>query len=250
MGPIPEAIVVRGEVVSAVLVVVVLLAVARPLAAVLGIPRPAVSDLYFNGAIAFVAAGRAAYLILEDRGSAFDPLVAIQIQGGIEPLAGTIAVGALVAWEVSRRREVAWPIVAAGALGLVVAAIVYDGGCVVRDACYGAPAPAPLGFRMGGLADTRLATPLVEAALLLGVLWAVFRAWRRLSWPMRAAIPFAAVALLRAALTPLSVLEWDAVGFRTYVTVAAGMGVVGGALVATWMARAGRSVRIPVRTSS
>ena len=250
MGPIPDAVVVRGEVVSAILVVVALVVAARPLATLAALPRGIISDLYFNGAIAFVAAGRVIYVLLEDRASLTDPVVAVQIQGGIEPLAGVIAVAFVVGWEVSRRRGEPWPLLAAASLGLVVATVAYDAGCVVRDACYGAPAPAPLGFRMSGLADTRLATPLLEAAMLLGVLSALFGAWDRLSWPLRAALPFAMVALVRSALTPLSVLQWDAVGVRTYLAIVAGLLAVPVA-VAVARAREGRdAVSAPARTSS
>lgn len=250
MGPIPDAIVVRGEVVSAIFVVAALLAAARPLATLLGLSGTAVSDLYLNGAIAFVGAGRVAFLVLEDRAGLTDPLVAVQIQGGIEPLVGVLAAGVVVGWEVARRGGPRWPVVTAASLGLVMATVAYDTSCVVRDACFGAPAPAPLGFRMSGLADTRLATPLLEAAVLLGALSLLWAVWFRVSWALRAALPFAAVALLRTALTPLSVLEWDATGVRTYITAAAGLLAVPAALALSRLWAHQDAVSPSARTSS
>lgn len=249
MGPIPDAIVVRGEIVSAVIAVVALMVSARPLATLLGLPRAAVSDLYFNGAIVFIVAGRVVYLLLEARDSLFDPLVAVQIQTGVEPLAGAIAVLLLGAWEVSNRRDAVWPLVAGVSLGLVLATIVYDASCIVRDACYGAPAPAPLVFRMSGLADTRLATPLVEAAVLLAGLSLFLRVWPWLSWPARAAFPFAGVAILRGAFTPLSVFEAEAVGVRAYGTILAGVVAVAAPGIIALVARRDALVRSRGRRS-
>jgi len=213
---------VRGEYVSLALVAVLLWLAVRPIAAIVGVPRKQLGELVLDAGVAFVAAARLAYLLIEDRGAFTDPLVAIQIQTGLEPLAGAIAALAVVAWRsraLPRPEQWAWLLAAATAFA--VATMAYDGACVVREACYGAPAPAPLGFRMSGLADTRIATPLVEAALLLAALGGLVSFWPRLTMRTRALGLLSALALLRAALTPLSVREWDAVDVETYVLVAA-----------------------------
>ena len=83
------------------------------------------------------------------------PLVLVRIQGGIEPLAGLCGVGAVLAWRVWRDGTSGLTWLAAASAGLTITVIVYDLGCVARDACAGAYAPAPLGFAMSGLSESR-----------------------------------------------------------------------------------------------
>ena len=178
MPAIPDAVAIRGEWISLLIVAVVLAASARPLSGMLALPRNEVGDLFWNGGVAFVVVGRLVYVALESPEALTDPLVLIRIQGGIEPIAGVAAVAAVLAWRT--RRDAASRIVwlALASAGLVVATTTYDLSCVARDACYGIDAPAPLGFAMADLSDTRLATPLIEAAQAFGatprqLLWKV-----------------------------------------------------------------------------
>ena len=106
--------------------------------------------------------------------------------------------------------------------------IGYDLACIARDACTGAEAPAPFGFAMSGLSETRVATPLLEAALLLvagGLL---------LSSPLaahRGLIALAGVAaLVRVALTPLSVVGTDALGVESVLFALVGVAAIAFAL--------------------
>ena len=228
----------RGEYVSLALVAVVLALASSPLAALTGLRRQAVTGLLLDAGIAFVVAGRVAYLLGEQPGDLLDPFVLIQFQSGIEPLAGALAAAVVTAWR-ARSAPVAalgsWFAVAALALALSVA--TYDLACVARDACYGAPAPPPLGFRMSGLADTRLATPLLEAALLLAVLGAIVTVWPRLPAYVHALLVAGAIASLRAGFTPLSVRQGDAVGVETYLLVALAAVALVAAIVAVLHAR-------------
>jgi len=233
---IPEFVAARGEIVSLFAVAIALAAATGPLARVSGLERGRLGDLLWNGGVAFVVVGRLAELALESPRTLLDPLVLIRIQGGVEPLAGAAAVAA-VAWWHARRAPAdrdAWALVAAAALALAVAG--YDLACVVRDACYGTAAPAPLGFRMSRLADTRLATPLVEATVLLLALALLLAALRRLPARALAAWTLAAVALLRAALTPASIAGRDSIGAETAVLVVIG---VAAAAAGAWWARPG-----------
>ena len=219
----PEWIAVRGEWVSLLLVAAALALSVRPLARLLGLPREALGDLSWYGGIAFVTAGRLAYVALESPDALTDLLVFIRISGGIEPFAGVLATLAVVAWRTRHERGLSgaratW--LAAAAAALVLATATYDLACVARDACYGAAAPAPLGFAMSDLSDTRLATPLIEASLLL------LAAGALLSTPIaprRALLALGGLAaLLRVALTPLSVLGTDALGLESLAFVALG----------------------------
>jgi hypothetical protein len=75
---------------------------------------------------------------------------------------------------------------------------------------------------MSGLNETRLATPVLEAIVLLSISAAILTFARRL--PARAVplLLIAALALTRAALTPASVLGLDAVGIETALLAVGG----------------------------
>jgi hypothetical protein len=217
----PEWIAVRGEWVSLLLAAAALALSVRPLARLLGLPREALGDLTWYGGIAFVVAGRLAYLAIESPGALTDPLVLVRISGGVEPFAGMLAALAVVAWRTRHERahseaRATW--LAAAAATLVVATATYD------LACYGAEAPAPLGFAMSDLSDTRLATPLIEASLLLLAAGALLSAPLA---PRRALLALGGLAaLLRVALTPLSVLGTDALGIETAFFAALGVALL------------------------
>ena len=138
---------------------------------------------------------------------------------------------AVLAWRLRRRGGELWPWATATAVGLTLVVIGYDLACVLRNACYGATAPAPLGFQMAGLSGTRVATPLVEAAVLLAALSGLLAAAPRLRPAVPALSLVAALALLRAALTPVSVLGRESAGLETLVLVSLGVGALVAALV-------------------
>ncbi len=238
----PEFIRVRGEALSLLVAALLLAGSARPIADLLGLDRRRVGDLFWNAGAAFVIAGRVAYLVAASPRSLVDALVVIRFWGGIDPIAGVLAAAAAGWWIARRAPALRAPWAAATALGLAVATVGYDAACVVRDACYGATAPPPLGFRMSGLADTRLATPLVEAAAVLLVLAALLAAWRRLGAATVAAWTFAALALLRAALTPASVAGRSAVDAVTWLTLIAGLAALA---AGAWLTRRARRPDTP-----
>ena len=225
MSDVVDFIQARGEYASLFAVALLLWLSARPSARLLGLPQREVTDLLWNGGIAFVVAGRVAYLADESPRTLLDPLVLIRLQGGIEPLAGVVAVAAVVAWR-ARRRDDRWAWATAGAAGLAVTVVGYDLACVLRDACFGTTAPAPIGFRMSGLSETRLATPLVEATLLLALAAALLAFVHRLRAEALPLLLVAALALLRAALTPVSVFGSDAVGPATILLLLVGIGAI------------------------
>lgn len=224
MPGVPDAMAVRGEWISLLLVTVALWLAIRPLSRLLALPQSELGDLFWNGGLAFVVVGRVAYVAIESREALTDPLVLVRIQGGIEPLAGLLAAGAMLVWRTRRDTASRHIWLAAFAGGLVITTATYDLACVARDACYGTTAPSPLGFAMSGLSDARLATPLIEAALLLlaagALLSSVLPVWRSL-------VGLAGIAaLVRVALTPLSVLGTDAVGFETVAFAVVGAGAL------------------------
>lgn len=220
MSGVIDFVQLRGEYASMLAAAVLLVLAVRPVARLLALPRQQVGDLFWNGGVAFVVAGRLAYLALESPRTLLDPIVLIRLQGGIEPFAGVAGIVAVLAWRIRRRGGELWPWATAAAVGLTLATIGYDLACVLRDACYGAITPAPLGFLMAGLSETRLATPLVEAALLLAALSALLAAAPRLRPGMLALSLVAALALLRAALTPASVRGWEAAGVEALALIA------------------------------
>ncbi|MEZ4552786.1 MAG: hypothetical protein R3B59_02670 [Dehalococcoidia bacterium] len=231
MSGVVEFVQVRGEYVSFFLVLAMLWASGGTIARLVGLPRRAVGDLTFNGAVAFVAVGRLGYLATEAPRSLLDPLVVIRFQAGIEPLVGAAAVAAVAAWQTRGQDAVArWGVAGAASIGLAVATVGYDVTCVVRDACYGAAAPAPFGFEMSGLSEPRIATPLVEATLLMAAGAVLLRIGGRLT-VATAALLLGTLALTRAALTPASALGVEAVGLETVVLVVVGILAVGWAIV-------------------
>jgi hypothetical protein len=198
----PTWLVERGEAVSFMLVVSVLLLTARVVARALGTRAGLVDDQFWWGALAFIVVGRLVEVAVASPALLLDPMVAIRFVDGLHPLGG--AAGAL-GWLWWRARgdeaDVRW---AAAAVGLVLASVTYSLACPLREACFGATAPAPLGIPLHGLAEPRLPTPLIEAVVLLLILSrAVSLAPRwshaRLGWAL-----LAALAATRLVLTPLS----------------------------------------------
>lgn len=245
MEAISDFVFPRGEYAS-LLVVALLLALAAPhVARLTGLANGAIGDLYWNASLAFVVAGRLAYLATEAPSSLLDPLVIVRIQGGVSPLAGGAAALAVLAWRLrDEGGDARWRWLTAWVVGLSVATVAYDIVCPLRDACYGAAAPAPLGFRMSGLADTRIATPLVEAALLLAALGVLLTLWPRLRPGQAGLFALSAIAGLRVAFQPLSVTGWP--GFTVEVAV---FGTVAALALAVAILRAVLSSRA-VATSS
>lgn len=213
MSSLLDALYLRGEFVSLVVVLVVLWVAAPRVASLIALPRAPIGSLYSDSVIVFVVSGRVAYLLAESPETLLDPLVAIRVQGGIDPLWGAVATLAVLAWAARRQGAAAyWPLATAWALGLAIAVAAYDLSCPLRDACYGARAEPPLGFRMSGLADTRLATPALEGALLLALLGALVLTWRRWRAGVAAHVLVGGVALLRLGLAPLSATGWSGWG--------------------------------------
>lgn len=227
MPAVPDWIAVRGEWVSLLIVAAALAISVRPLSGLLQLPRNELGDLFWNGGLAFVVGGRLVYVAVESPEALTDPLVLIRIQGGIEPIAGLAAVSAVLASRTRQTPGARLPWLAATAAGLALTVVAYDLACVARDACTGAEAPAPFGFAMSGLSETRVATPLIEAALLLvagGLL---------LSSPIpttRGLLTLGGIAALtRVALTPLSVLGTDAFGVDSVIFLLVGVAALAAA---------------------
>lgn len=221
----------RDEYVSLMIVAAILAGAVASAAALLAVDRRRLGDLWWYGGIAFVLAGRVAFLAREAPRSLLDPLVAIRVQGGIVPFAGVAAVAAVGAWLARRdppAQRLAW--FAAAALGLVIATVGYDVTCIARDACAGRAAPAPLGMVMPGLTQSRLATPLIEAALLLlagGALLMV-------APPVAGAITAGGIAaLLHAALAPASTRGAAALDLEAAAFAVTGVALVASAVM-TW----------------
>ena len=230
MSSFPDAVYARGEFVSLVVALVALWIAAPRVASLVGRPRAPIGSLYADSVIVFVVVGRIAYLVAESPETLLDPLVAIRIQGGIDPLWGAAATLAVLAWAARGAGAAAyWPLASAWAVGLALAVAVYDLSCPLRDACYGARAEPPLGFRMSGLADTRLATPALEGALLLALLGALVLTWRRWRTGVAAHALVGGVALIRLGLAPLSAAGWDGWGAGEVALAAVGAAAVAGA---------------------
>jgi hypothetical protein len=230
MPSVPDAVAIRGEWLSLLIVAVALWWSARPLSELLRLPNEELGDLFWYGGLAFVGVGRLGYVALESPEALTDPLVLIRIQGGIEPLLGLLGVLGVLAWRTRREPALRLTWLAAASGGLVAAAIGYDVACLGRDACFGATAPAPFGFAMSGLSETRVATPLIEAALLLLMSGAVLSSGVASS-VRRGLIALGGIAtLIRVALTPLSVLGTEALGLESVVFAVLGVG----ALVVAW----------------
>jgi len=249
MPSVPDAVAIRGEWLSLLIVAVALWWSARPLSGLLRLPNEELGDLFWYGGLAFVGVGRLGYVALESPEALTDPLVLIRIQGGIEPLLGLLGVLGVLAWRTRREPALRLTWLAAASGGLVVAAIGYDVACLGRDACFGATAPAPFGFAMSGLSETRLATPLIEAALLLLLSGAVLSSGvaSSRSGVRRGLIALGGVAALsRVALTPLSVLGTEALGLESVLFAILGVG----ALVVAWRDDGGEPAVVRAETAT
>ena len=231
MSDLVELIRERGGLASLGLAAVVLWLATPRVAALLALPRERVGSLYWNGAIAFVVVGRVGYLLGESPDTLLDPLVAIRVQGGIDLLWGAAAALAALGWEARGATVEAarWSLATAWAVGLALAVAAYDLGCPLRDACFGAQAEPPLGFAMSGLADTRLATPAVEGAVLLVLVGALLLGWSRWRPGVAALALVAGIALLRLVFAPLSVLGWSGWGVEEVALALVGAGALVGA---------------------
>lgn len=233
MSEVLDFIYLRGEYVSLFLIAGALAFAGGRVAALTRLPRSDVGDLFWNAGIAFIVAARLSYLAAESPASLLDPLVLIRLQGGLHPLVGVLAVIAVVGWRTRGERgrsEARFAWLAVAAAGLVITMWTYDVSCLARDACYGAEAPAPLGFAMSGLSDTRLATPLIEATLLLIAAGGLFTS--KLSITQSLLALGGVAALLRVALTAASVRGVDAIGVETAGFIVLGVVVLAVAVAA------------------
>lgn len=206
----PAWVVERGEALSFLLVVVLLMLSARIVARVLGVTSRLVDDQVFWGILIFLIAGRLTHVALTTPALLADPMVVIRFTDGLQPLAGAAGVLAWSWWRGRSRQSFGahWGV---AACGLVIASVAYDLGCPIREACMGTTAPAPWGIPLHGLTEPRLPTPLIEAIVLLLVLAVAVRVygrWRpaRMGWAL-----LAALATTRLMLTPLSAGGADAV---------------------------------------
>ena len=230
MSGVLDAVYPRGEFLSLVVALLVLWAASRRVAALIGLPRAPVGSLYVDSAIAFVVVGRVAYLGAESPGTLLDPLVAVRIQGGLDPLWGAAATLAVFAWAARGAGEAArWPLATAWAAGLALAVAAYDLSCPLRDACFGARAGPPLGFHMSGLAETRLATPALEAVLVLALLGTLVLGWERWRAGVAAHAIIGGLAIIRLGLGPLSAGGWGGWGAHEAVLALVAAAALAGA---------------------
>lgn len=201
---LPTWLVDRGEVVSFVLVTLALVLSVRVVARVTGSSDGSVEDVYWTGGILFLVVGRLLHLATISPALLTDLPVLIRFPDGIDPLGGAAAALAWALWR-SRGASTAASLWTAAVAGVAIAAVSYDLSCFAREACYGVEAPEPFGFPMHGLAESRLPTPLIEAALLVALLALVTQRLDR--WPMvRVGWGLlASLALVRLAMLPLTV---------------------------------------------
>jgi len=206
----PTWLVERGEAVSFILVVAVLMLGARVVARALGVRPGLVDDQFWWGALAFIVVGRLVEVALTSPALLLDPMVAIRFPDGVHPLGGAVGALGWLSWrgwrargddDIDARWEARW---AVAAVGLVLASATYSLACPLREACFGTTAPSPLGIPLHGLAEPRLPTPLIEAVVLLlvlsrGVSLATRWPLAQLGWAL-----FAVLATTRLVLTPLS----------------------------------------------
>ncbi len=203
----PTWIVERGEAVSFLVVVVVLALSMRPVARAYGLSPRIVEEHYWWGGIAFLIIGRLAFLAEASADLLLDVMVVIRFTDGIAPVIGGTAALAWVLWR-GRGTGSGAPL-AVAVTGLILAAAAYGLACPVRGACFGATAPAPLGFPMHGLLESRLATPAIEGIVLLAILAVAVRLIGRWPLPALAWGLLSALALVRVAMMPLSAAGVD-----------------------------------------
>lgn len=150
---------------------------ARRRAAAEGLAPAKVSDAAFWLSIGAVVGARLVYVLPAWPMYLRYPLDLMRIQSGLSfygVVAGTLAVAGWFAWRgwlpLGRTADLFAPYLA---LGLAL----QRAGCLVRDDCFGAVAPPPLGLVFPGLTQPRYPTELYEAVLALG-LFGMLLLWR------------------------------------------------------------------------
>lgn len=200
---LPTWLIERGEAASFVIVTAALAVSARVIARVTGASARLVEDVYWTGALLFLAVGRLAFVATNSPGLITDVAVLIRFTDGVDPLGGALAA---LGWSLRKSRGgLDGPLWASSVAGLVLAAAVYDLACPVRASCYGIAVTPPLGFSMHGLAEPRLPTPVIEAAVLLvllGIMTRLLERWtaQRVAWAL-----LTSLIVTRLAALPLTV---------------------------------------------
>jgi len=224
---LPEWWLDRGEVVSFVVVILMLVLSARAVARTLGVSSGVVEDQFWWGGLAFLVMGRLGYVMLATPELLLDVVVLIRFADGVDPVVGAAASLVVIAW---RGRGEGRPELAMRGLvavvGLMLASVAYGLACPLREACFGATTSTPWGFPMHGLAEPRFATPLIESVVLLAVLAVTVRYVGRLSMERMGWGLLAALAVVRVAMMPISASGVDVAYALVLLVVAVGSGLL------------------------
>ena len=136
-------------------------------AAVLGIDRSKVGDLFLWVAVGAVVGGRIAHALPTIQNYLAYPFDLVRIYTGMYfygALAGGLAVGAWYTW---RRKMEFFGVADLYGLYAPLAIALTSFGCLLNNTCYGRQAPPPLGILFPGLTQHRYPSELYEGLLAL-----------------------------------------------------------------------------------
>ncbi|MGE3855549.1 MAG: hypothetical protein AB7G21_01180 [Dehalococcoidia bacterium] len=230
----PEWLTDRGAAVSFGVVAVVLMLATGPVSRALRVPSSVVDGQWWWGGGAFLVVARVAAVAVAAPSLVLDPMVLVRFTDDLWPVPGALAALGVMAWRARREAEVAtaW---AASVVGLAITLAAWDFACPLRGGCHGAPASGPFAFPMGGLTESRLATPFIEGIVVLVLLAATLRVLDRWDAATAGWALLVALAGTRLALMPLTAGGLEVVD---------AMLLAGGMLVGVVMAaRGARSAR-------
>lgn len=225
----PEWLTDRSAAVSFGVVALVLTGAVGPVARALRLPPSVVEGQWWWGGVVFLVVARVASVAMASPGLVLDPMVLVRFTDDLWPLPGAVAALGVAGWRIRRARAgieagAAW---LASVAGLTVALAAYDLACPLRG-CQGVPASGAFAFPMGGLTESRLATPFLEGVVLLAVMALALRLLDRWDAGTAGWALLALVAGTRLAFMPLTASGVDVIDA---VLLAAGV-LAGGAMAA------------------
>ena len=157
----------RGQVVSAVVVILVLIGSSHLWRRKRGHPASLLKYFLLYGGGVAILAGRFAWVATTSPRVFLNPFDLIRVQSGIDLATASLA---FALFSLYRARRQGSEILEFGAIAVLLAPALYAGLCLFRGDCYGRAAHPPWGMRFGEWTEPRLPIGLYESILLLALI--------------------------------------------------------------------------------
>lgn len=193
------------------------------------VARRRLLDLVATGLLGGIAVGRVWAMVAAGTNPITHPLDLLIVRGGVDTVGAAVGALAAVAWAA---RSDLLPLLDALAPAAVFGLAGWHAGCVVRNACLGAPTTLPWGWPATGGGPDRHPVEIYTALLLVAAALIVLRLWRRHPGTARAtALALFAAATARALTEPLRPVLGDG------LVVEYGVATAAAALLGIWVWR-------------